>query len=205
MGDWDNDGPSSPSASKASQRVDLSDIQIAELSESISAALKKLKETCALVGTSKDSSRVRAGIKSARDQLKGQLQRAAAECSGNKTMASFQQQVCDANSSYSALYHTQRMLQKLMRTIAELQKDFDNVVVENQRKERLHAVADDAAQRSGGGSGIEFMSADSATPLLGNQQQQQRVHVLRIGGKEVVQHDVAAVEAVTFLFSFCII
>lgn len=104
------------------------------------------------------------------------------------------------------MYRTSRdsdtFLQKLLRTIAEMQKDFDNVVLENQRKERLHAVPDDTASRggdfslgsrSGAGSGADFMNIDSATPLL---KEQQRVQVLRVGGKEVVQHDVAAVEAV---------
>ena len=58
-------------------------------------------------------------------------------------------------------------------------------------------MADDALSRSGGGSGLEFHNVDAATPLLNTQgQQQQRVQVLRVGGKEVVQHDVAAVEAV---------
>jgi hypothetical protein len=83
-----------------------------------------------------------------------------------------------------------------------MQKDFDNVVVESARKERLHAVPDDAGSRggdsslgsrSGAGSGGDFMNVDSATPLL---KEQQRVQVLRVGGKEVIQHDVAAVEAV---------
>ena len=72
-------------------------------------------------------------------------------------------------------------------------------VVEGQRKERLHAIADDSLSRSGG-SGLEFHNVDAATPLLNaqgqQQQQQQRVQVMRVGGKEVVQHDVAAVEAV---------
>lgn len=83
-----------------------------------------------------------------------------------------------------------------------MQKDFDNVIVESARKERLHAVPDDAGSRggdsslgsrSGAGSGGDFMNVDSATPLL---KEQQRVQVLRVGGKEVIQHDVAAVEAV---------
>jgi hypothetical protein len=58
------------------------------------------------VGTSKDGAKLRAGLKSTREQLKQQLQRAAADCSGSKGMAALQQQ-------------------KLARTVAELQKDFD--------------------------------------------------------------------------------
>ena len=89
--------------------------------------------------------------------------------------------------------------QKLLRTISDMQKDFDSVALENQRKERLHAVADDPTTRGASGfslgSGSDFTSIDAATPLL-NQQQQQRVQVMRVGGKEVVQHDIAAVEAV---------
>jgi hypothetical protein len=78
-----------------------------------------------------------------------------------------------------------------------MQKDFDNVVLENQRKERLHAVADDLTSKSSGGSGLEFANIDSSTtPLLTQQRVQQ---VMRIGGKEVVQHDVVAVEAVRAL------
>ncbi len=78
-----------------------------------------------------------------------------------------------------------------------MQKDFDKAVLENERKERLHAVVDDVS-KSSGGSGLEFSGIDSAnTPLL---KDQQRVHVMRVGGKEVVQHDVAAVEAVSSVF-----
>ena len=88
--------------------------------------------------------------------------------------------------------------QKLLRTISDMQKDFDSAALDNQRKERLHAVADDTAPRGASGfslgSGSDFTSTDAATPLLN--QQQQRVQVMRVGGKEVVQHDVAAVEAV---------
>ncbi len=73
-----------------------------------------------------------------------------------------------------------------------MQKEFDSVVVESQRKERLHTVADDITSKSGGGSGIDMLSIDSTTPLLTQQKQQ----VMRVGGKEVIQHDVAAVEAV---------
>ena len=43
----------------------------------------------------------------------------------------------------------------------------------------------------------DFTNIDSTTPLL-NQQRQQ---VIRVGGKEVVQHDVAAVEAVGSTFN----
>ena len=98
MSGWDDDAPASPTASRQQQQQQegMSDGQLSELSESISLSLKKFKDSCALVGTSKDSSKLRAGIKSSREQLKGQLQRAAAECSSNKAMAHMQQQVtCD--------------------------------------------------------------------------------------------------------------
>jgi hypothetical protein len=75
------------------QQQGLSDAQLAELSENISSALKKFKDACAVVGTSKDSAKLRTGIRSTREQLKAQLHRAAAECSGSKTMAPIQQQV----------------------------------------------------------------------------------------------------------------
>ena len=99
MSGWDDDAPASPTASRHQQQQQqegMSDGQLSELSESISLSLKKFKDSCALVGTSKDSSKLRAGIKSSREQLKAQLQRAAAECSSNKAMAPMQQQVtCD--------------------------------------------------------------------------------------------------------------
>ncbi len=100
MSGWDDDAPASPTASRQQQQQQqqqgMSDGQLAELSESISLSLKKFRDSCALVGTSKDSAKLRAGIKSSREQLKAQLQRAAAECSSNKAMAPMQQQVtCD--------------------------------------------------------------------------------------------------------------
>ena len=98
MSAWDDDGPANPttsssSASKQPPNQALSDSQLAELSENISSALKKFKDSCAVVATSKDSFKLRTGIKSTRDQLKSQLQRAATECNANKSMAPMQQQV----------------------------------------------------------------------------------------------------------------
>lgn len=175
----------------------MSDSQLSELSENISAALKKLKDSCAVVGTSKDSAKVRAGIKSSREQLKAQLQRAAAECSSSKSLAPMQQQVLPCHAPISILTPN-ACAQKLLRFITEMQKDFDSVVVETQRKERLHAVSDDSASKSGSSAGADYISTDSTTPLLTQQRQQ----VLRVGGKEVIQHDVAAVEAVRTALGF---
>ncbi len=96
MSGWDDEAPGSPAANKQQQQQqqqNMSDIQLAELSETISLSLKKFKDACALVGTSKDSSKLRSSIKSSREQLKAQLQRAAAECSSNKAMSAMQQQV----------------------------------------------------------------------------------------------------------------
>jgi hypothetical protein len=104
---------------------------------------------------------------------------------------------CDITTS-AAISVAHTCLQKLLRTISDMQKDFDTAALDNQRKERLHAVTDDTASRGASGfslgSGSDFTSTDAATPLLN--QQQQRVQVMRVGGKEVVQHDIAAVEAV---------
>jgi hypothetical protein len=192
MSAWDDDAPASPSAGSRPQQG-MSDSQLAELSENVSVALKKLKDACAVVGTGKDSAKLRAGIKSSREQLKAQLQRAAAECSGSKSMAPMQQQVPAFDAPIIPSIPN-KISQKLLRSINEMQKDFDNVVLENQRKERLHALADDLTSKSSGGSGLEFANIDSSTtPLLTQQRVQQ---VMRIGGKEVVQHDVVAVEAV---------
>jgi hypothetical protein len=63
MSAWDDsDVPSNPSASKPSTQQGMSDSQLAELSESISSALKKFKDACAVVGTAKDNSKLRAGV-----------------------------------------------------------------------------------------------------------------------------------------------
>ena len=66
MSAWDDDAPASPSAGSRPQQG-MSDSQLAELSENVSVALKKLKDACAVVGTGKDSAKLRAGIKSSRE------------------------------------------------------------------------------------------------------------------------------------------
>jgi hypothetical protein len=69
MSAWDDsDLPSNASASKPPTQQGLSDTQLAELSESISSALKKFKDACAVVGTAKDSSKLRAGAHAEQQQ-----------------------------------------------------------------------------------------------------------------------------------------
>ncbi len=151
MSGWDDDGPTTPSAvpssSSHAQQQGLSDSQLSELSENISIALKKLKDSCALVGTSKDSAKLRAGIKSSREQLKVQLQRAATECSSSKTMAPIQQQVMHFIMAYDETCSYVAFSQKLLRSLGDMQKEFDSVVVETQRKVPFTSASYNTANR----------------------------------------------------------